>query len=262
MTKKRTGLLQHGAKRDDISSQMLENETVADPQNSLRNLNFVGSSFYADASKTSGDKREHKSQTAIRKKISTNDTRGQLLAQSLEELTKPRDGEGGELDKAAGKRVVNNIVSQSIDMANQFTHKTEITSGEAKLGGGFSNMSPEKIRESALSSSKKRSKKPLSNMTSRAGVGNHRSTNVNEPSSPSRRQGRTSNINSKNDARHSPLICLSQQEFEKKANAGTDIYNNSTQEPASAGALTKNFALSSKSRPLPHNALMMRPKTN
>ena len=50
MTKRRTQQLNAPAtnKRDDISSQMLENETVADQQNSLRNLNFIGSSFYGD----------------------------------------------------------------------------------------------------------------------------------------------------------------------------------------------------------------------
>lgn len=62
--KKTAGLLPNGGKRDDISSQMLENETLADQQNSLRNLNLIGSSMYGEHTT---NMRINMSQTAIRK---------------------------------------------------------------------------------------------------------------------------------------------------------------------------------------------------
>ena len=114
VTKKRTAGLQQG-KRDDISSQMLENETLADQQNSLRNLNLMGSSFVGDRASY----RANMSPTAVR------DTPAQRrsqnpAAQSLAGLSDEQMGKHHEEPRSAAKVRDGGagLMSQSIELAN------------------------------------------------------------------------------------------------------------------------------------------------
>ena len=171
---------------------MLENETLADQQNSLRNLNLMGSSFVGDRASY----RANMSPTAVR------DTPAQRrsqnpAAQSLAGLSDEQMGKHHEEPRSAAKVRDGGagLMSQSIELANQATYQSQITSGEAQLGNNKAHLS--KLGRRML-------KKPVSNMTNRNPAGLGGRISVGKPTGQQVIQTKASA-----PVRNSPLICLS-----------------------------------------------------